>query len=870
MAEGGVIRETLENGLTVLVKPNTAASVVAIVTLIKAGYYDEPDALTGIAHLLEHMFFKGTPTRGVGEMARETKALGGYLNAGTIYDRTSYYTVLPADKWREGLEIQADALLHATLDPNEFEREKQVVIEEIRRKYDSPSAMAWEQMVEGLFSVHRTRRWRMGQPEQVAAFSHDQLLQFYRNYYRPNNAVLVVVGDVNPPEVLDRVRTLYGTMEGGPVGSDRGPEEPPRRAWSWRQDTADIGKAQLVIGFPCERFDHAQTAPLTVLATVLGQGRSSRLYQQLKEYHRLVLDISTDLYANSQVGIFTIAAEVEPAHLVEAEGAIFGEISRIATHDIHEVELDKARHMIEASYIAELSSMDGQANMLAEHEAFATYDFAEKWLAMLRRVTAEEVRAAARHYLDLARASVFEYWPAGTADGAGADQRRGQIEAGRTAYMIANPVPAVSDDWAARPEFAIPPKRDDSPVTTYPLVGGGTLIARENHALPTCSVGIYFRGGRLHEEDANAGITRLLLDVGMKGTSRYSASRISQEFERIGAMLAPSVSSDYFGYFATFLARTASYGIELMFDVVGDPVFPEAELAKEKEVLKAEAETRRDNMFAHPLDLFNAVLYPGHGYGLPQPGSLDSLGGLARETVVSWRDRFLRRNKLIFVAVGDFDSDALAGRLDSALAYILPAGGDSEAPPIPHQQAGEQVVDRKRAQSALIVGFPTVPYDHADYCALKILQGVASGMGGRLFVELRDRRALAYSVFAAATGKRLSGSFYAYIATSPDKEEEARRALLAELGRFKDEPISTQELAEAKSYLIGNFLIGLQTNPAQAGLYARYAALGMTPDELDAYPQRLRAVSAEDVQRVARTYFDPSRLGCGVVRGQSA
>src|SRR3954468_5936923 len=191
-----VRRTTLANGLRVLVRRDASAPVVAIVTYVSAGYFDEADEIVGIAHVLEHMFFKGTPSRGVGAIAKQTKALGGYLNAGTIYDHTSYYTVLPSSAFAQGLTIQADAYARSLIDSEELRRELEVIIEEAKRKADNPPAVATETLYALLHDTHRIRRWRIGGEAGLRQLTADAVRKFYCAYYHPGNTVLVVVGDV--------------------------------------------------------------------------------------------------------------------------------------------------------------------------------------------------------------------------------------------------------------------------------------------------------------------------------------------------------------------------------------------------------------------------------------------------------------------------------------------------------------------------------------------------------------------------------------------------------------------------------------------------------------------------------------------------
>src|SRR5690242_19191671 len=244
-----VRRTVLPNGLTVLVRRDTSAPVVAIVTYVKAGYFDEADEVSGIAHVLEHMFFKGTERRGVGDISKETKASGGYLNAHTIYDQTVYYTVLPSSSVENGLDIQSDAYANSSIDSAELAKELEVIIQEAKRKLDNPSALATETLYELLHDRHRMRRWRIGHEEGLRKLDRDAMMKFYRGFYQPSNTILSIVGDVDVDAVMHSIEQKYGSLTDKEVKRDRGPAEPPHDDLRFRELSGDISQSQVVIGW---------------------------------------------------------------------------------------------------------------------------------------------------------------------------------------------------------------------------------------------------------------------------------------------------------------------------------------------------------------------------------------------------------------------------------------------------------------------------------------------------------------------------------------------------------------------------------------------------------------------------------------------
>src|SRR5215831_10699137 len=209
--EGQTTKVKLKNGLTVIIREQQAVPLASITTYVKGGYFDEDDRISGISHVIEHMFFKGTSKRPVGEIARQTQALGGYLNAYTYYDRTVYHTELPAENMKQALEIQADALWNSVYDADELKKEIEVVLQENNRKLDNPPAVASEKLYETGFQQHRMKRWRIGTPEGLRALTRDDIVSYIKKYYRPSNIVLSIVGKLDIEDTIAEVAKVYGT-----------------------------------------------------------------------------------------------------------------------------------------------------------------------------------------------------------------------------------------------------------------------------------------------------------------------------------------------------------------------------------------------------------------------------------------------------------------------------------------------------------------------------------------------------------------------------------------------------------------------------------------------------------------------------------
>ncbi len=401
---------TLDNGLTVVVREDHSADVVAIVTYVKAGYFDEPDDRVGISHVLEHMYFKGTPTRAPGVIAQQTKAAGGYLNAATIYDHTSYYTVVPGSAFAEGLAIQSDALLNSVIDEQELAKELEVIVQEAKRKLDNPAAVARETLYEVMFDRHRMRRWRIGTEGQLRRFSRADVRGFFETHYRGGNVILVVAGAVDADTTLRAVAQHYAGLRPGAAPRERGPQEPEWRGLRWRELAGDVKQTRIEIGWRTQPLRHPDTPALDLLAIVLGLGRASRLYRRVRDAG-LASVVMAHNYTPTELGVFGVSAEVNPEDARPALHAIFETVSDVCGSIGYE-ELARAQSILEARMLRSLETMEGQANFLAEWQSLGDWRLGIEYLERLMSLQPVQLEEAARKYLARDRAGVVAYRPA--------------------------------------------------------------------------------------------------------------------------------------------------------------------------------------------------------------------------------------------------------------------------------------------------------------------------------------------------------------------------------------------------------------------------------------------------------------------------
>ena len=864
-----VVRTVLPNGLTVLVRRDESAPVVAIVTYVKAGYFDESDDVVGIAHVLEHMYFKGTGRRGVGEISRETKAVGGYINAGTIYDHTSYYTVVPSSGFERALDIQADAYANSVIDATELTRELEVIIQEAHRKRDNPSSVSVETLYSLLYDKHRMRRWRIGTEEELRSLTRDDVLGFYRAFYRPRSTILSIVGDVDPSDVLHAVERQYGSLTDLAVERTPGPSEPERSGFRYRELSGDITQTQLAFGWRTQGTHHADTAPLELAAAVLGSGRASRLYRAVRE-RELAASVTAYDYTPTELGVFIMRAEGPPPSARDAARAMWEQLRAVREEGVGKDELWRVRRLLEARWIRQLETMEGQASYLAQWEALGDWTLGDRFLERLLTVTPEIVTDAARCYLTPERAAVLAFRP--TSSPPVARDSDGMLK-----LLEKSPRPAplpVTPPFEARTA----PAAESAP--ELERVTAGVRVYRSSQGLPILvrvkpsdgaslvHAGIYVLGGATAEPELNAGLTMLMARTALKGTERRSAACIAEEAELLGGGIVASAGSESFGWGMSVPSAHAAAALELLADVAQWPTIPEEALDIERAIALAGIEQLRDDMQRYPMRLLTRAAFPDHPYGVPVTGFESSLAAIDATRVREWHRQRVLQSRAVIAIVGDVDPDEAAAAAVRHFGRIRPAEAEPVAVPEWPATSVISYESREKAQTALALAFPSPDRRDPDRYTARILSGIASGLGGRFFEELRDRRSLAYTVSAYPVERSLSGMFVSYIATSPDREEEARRGLLDEFAKLRDAPVSDDELDRAREYAIGTHAIRQQSGAAVLSDVLDAYLFGESLDELTEHDTRVRAVTAPSIRSLARRYFDEARLVQGVVRGR--
>ncbi len=845
-------KTTLSNGLRVILLEQTAAPVVSLNLWANVGSANETDEEAGLCHLIEHMLFKGTGRRPVGQIAREVEAAGGDMNAYTSFDETVFYINMPSKRLEVGLDILADAASDPTFDTEELAREKEVVVEEISRSEDNPSQMVSQDLFGKAYTLHPYRRPIAGDRETVRGVPREHLIQFFRKWYVGPNLIFIGVGNFKNEEIFLTIDRLFSKIGSGIPPSQSLPEEPaPKEPRIITRNMAIEGR-YMDLSFPIPSLTHPDIPALDLLGHILGGGASSRLEQRLKEEKKLVSAISSAAFSPRHPGLFIVGALLNGKKIPETVRGIREETLRLQSDPPSIVEFARARETIRSARIYERQTVESMARKLGYFEGIAgDLNFEEEYFRKLADVTPEEIRKTAQTYLAPERITLSICHP------------KGESWAEETLRSV----------WVSpekTPKVPRRPRRNGlvSGTFLFRLSSGIRLLVRENPYLPLLSIRSASLGGLRAETAGTNGISHLISLLLTKGTALRSGRELAEETENLSGHLDGYTGRNLLGLQGTFLSEKIAEGFDLFFDCLRNPSFPAEEILKEKEHTYTTIRSEEDSLPSVAMRKFLRTLYPRHPYGFPTLGTIASVKSLNRNRIARCYQALVRPENLVLSVVGDVSAADVRNRIEEKTrGWKSPRAGllrlKDPTPPIKPLCVETH---RKKLQAHIIYGFLGTTLRNPDRYPLEVLNSVLAGQGGRLFLELRDKQGLAYAVSSSTHEGVERGFFAVYMGTDPSKLPQAIEGIQKELFRVREEPVAAEEIERAKRFIVGNYELDLQKNNTVASLLAYDEIYGLGREELTRYPEEIEAVTQQDILRVAKKYIRPDASVLSVIK----
>ena len=851
--------------MTVVLEQQRQAPVVAFQVWVKVGSADESPEEVGLAHLHEHMLFKGTGRRGLGEIARSIEAHGGEINAWTSFDQTVYHVVMASRHARQGLDVLADAVRNSAFEAGELTREIEVVCEEIKRSLDMPSRRASKTLFAEAFRTHPYGRPVIGFEADVRAHTRERVLSFYGKHYQPSNIVLSAVGDFEEAELRSQVEELFGgNWARAELPGFHRPPEPDFSSVRVALSHDDVKDAHLHLGFQLPGVEHRDTAALDVLAMLLGQGDASRLSLEVRRKRSLARDVNAWAWTPRERGLFAASLVAQPSTLREAFEETVRVMATLTRVEAERDEVETIKSLIEAEAVYQRETVQGLARKLGYYESMAGgLEREASYYEAVSQVTAPQLREVADRYFTFDRAVVTGLLPKETP--LTEDQVRevlSRLSANRPASL---PARAIAAPTPLR--LAGNPRKAKPGVTVQKLGNGATIIVREERSVPLLAMRASFHGGVRYETPEHSGLTTLLARTITRGTTSLGAEAFSHLVDSMAGSISAIAGRNSMSLRGEFLSKHFERAFELFADALQHPAFSAEEFERERAQQLQDIASRDDRPSALAFELFGKTLWQAHPYRLSTLGEKTSVEQLSPDSMRGYHAKWMDPSQLTLAVVGDVDTELVLERARALLGTTRGGAAPAPAIAVEPEWKGPRQARRtlQKAQTHLVLGFPGARMFDPWRRGLEVMQTLLSGQSGRLFLELRDKRSMAYSVSAMVMEGLDPGSFSVYMGTSPEKVEAALAGIRAELTRLKEELVSEAELSRAKEHLIGTQGIGLQRNGARAGVMALDACYGLGAEAFLEYPKEIAAVTAEDVRRAAQRVIDFQKEALAIV-----
>lgn len=846
---------TLSNGLRLIVHEDHKAPIVAVNIWYHVGSKNEVPGKSGFAHLFEHLMFNGSENFNK-DYFQALEAIGGTdLNGTTNDDRTNYFQNIPVGALDQVLWLESDRMGHllGAVDQAKLDEQRGVVQNEKRQGENQPYSRGWDIMQKAAYPPHHPYGHTViGEMEDLNAASIDDVHNWFKSYYGAANAVVVIAGDITTDAAYEKVLKYFGNIPAGPV-IQRPEVDVAKRTGSKRLHYQDrVPESRIVISWNTPEWGNRENAALDVAASVLSNGKTSRLYKKLV-YEKQICTSASCFNGPSEIGgTFSVICNVKKGKTVEEVEAAVREIfAEFMQNGPTEEELRRVKASYFAGFIKGLERIGGfggKSDLLAENEVFGgSPDFYKTYNNWLNSVTAEEARQATRKWLtDGDMTLICDPFPEYSVTGQEADRTK---------------VPAV----------------DTKVVASFPDVQRATLkngmkvvLARRSES-PAVSANLVFDAGYCTDKfGGKLGLARLAMDMLDEGTKSLNSLQINERLQLLGASLGTSSDLDNSYVSLNALKQSLDQSLDLMADVVLTPSFPDADFKRLQTQQLSGIQNEKKSPQSMVMRVMPSLLYgENHPYAMPMSGSGEenTVNSITLDDIRGFHGRWLRPNNATFVVTGDISIEELVAKLEKRFGSWQKA--DVPKKNIPEvKTAGTTgkifLIDRPESQqSVILAGYLTKPYGQMDEVALEQMNNVLGGdFTSRINMNIREDKHWSYGTRSFIRNTRGQRPFLVSAPVQTDKTKESIQEIVKELNMFVgDKQITQAEFDKTRQNTVLSMSGQWETNAAVTGSLLDVVRYNLPDDYWKKYSSRVQSLELKDVQSLARTMVQPGNVG---------
>ncbi|MEN6520134.1 MAG: pitrilysin family protein [Armatimonadota bacterium] len=874
-ADNQVSETVLPNGLKVLIKEVHAAPVFTCQVWYKVGSRNEHPGITGISHMVEHMMFKGTKKLGKGQYFRMIRAKGGMNNASTWLDWTNYWEVLSTDHLEMALSMESDRMQNALMDKKEFDAERVVILSEMEGRENEIDSLLYQNLTAVAYQAHPYRWPTIGYESDLRNISRDQLYKYYKTYYHPNNAVLVIVGDIDANKTMALVRKYFGIIPRGPeppkVYTAEKPQQGERRFVLSREGSSE----KVMIAYHIPDISDPDIFPLLILGQVLDGGGSSRLHQSMVE-SQLAASAGANVGFRKDPGLFMLSAtgqqNITAARL---EKALLDEVEKSKTTLPTDEELTRAKNQFEAYLIYQNDSVSDQGENLGFYECTSSWKFMDELRPKIKAVMAEDVQRVARKYLTENNRTVGWFVP--TAPGGSANGQQAK------ALNVEGEYPGAANYQPAKSDLVKSPVHTGAAVkspapsksvipTRVVLKNGMVVIVQENHSNPTLAIKGSIKAGNCLNPPGKERLACMTAALLTRGTNKRSKLDISTELDSLAANAGFSSDLETVWISGSCLSKDFDRVTDLLSDELRNPSFPQDQLDK----LKSELIVDFDKQAQDPGNMsyrnfFRSVYPEGHpAHPLTIEEDKKSVMALTRDDIVSFYEAHYGPETAVIVIVGDIKTAEAVATIKKYFGDWQPNGtdGNVKIPDLPLAKSRSKTVCELMDKSQVNVYFGhagNLKRSDPDFYAATVMNNIlGAGMNGRLSQKVRDEMGLVYSIYSLFYVGLNDGPYFGGFGTNPKNVDKALTAMDEVIRNYIKNGPTKQEFEDSIEYTIGSFPLRLETNDGVAGILGAAEFYGLGMDYIQKYPSYYRAVTIDQVRQAAKKHLHPDSLNVSI------
>ncbi len=850
-AEPEVFR--LSNGQTLILQQVPNSKLVCVDTWVRTGSVNETDENTGAAHFLEHLFFKGSSKYKAGDFERILDGKGAIYNAATSKDFTHFYITIKKEDLPLALDLQSDMLLNPVIPQNEMDRERMVVLEEISRSKDDPNSIVFQNINSILFKQHPYKREVIGSADVIKNISREGIFDFYNKWYVPENMVTVIIGNIDKEKALSLMNQYFvcdKTKSLSLTPKNKYMRESELTTIETKIQRGKYNTAYLQVAFKgCEFKNVKDTYALDLLSVILGQGNTSYLYKALKENKNLVTYVDAGHYSLRDDSIFYVSAGLNSENYSAVENEIIHQISQIRSKGINAEELQRAKNILERAHIYSNESVENIANSIGYNMALGNdLQYYTTYIDEIKKITEKDILRVANQYLDPNKMAVSLLLPEKSKIGAKPDEF---VPTHTAAYAPGILTYNYKPEDATQLPLNLPPR-----VYKNTTPGGAQLIIEKNDAADIVAVEIFIKGG---EFLAKPGVCNVLAKTLTKGTKTATAQDISKKLEESGIIISPSVNPEYLSISLKSTKADFDKAYEILCDILNNANFPDKEVDKAKKDILDEIKFQQDQPQTVALDMLKSKIYPQNPYGFSMNDVKTSMPKITRADAANYYYSYFAPQNMVVSVSGNVDVCDIRKKFDNFVARKgKPVDMKVFITPFAPLESYSKMMTKKRTQSAWVMTGQRVCglRDEKDFATLKVINSILSGgMSSRLFIDMREKKGLAYEVGCSYPTFYNNSYFLLYIGTNPKNIELVQKEFKNEINKLMTQQVSQDELNLAKQRLVGYLALGQETNSQRAYQRGRYELFSKGYNFTDKYEKLIESVSADDIIKTANKYF---------------